>query len=76
MIVKKTPQRDKLPWDWAWTSPPSNRRPLWTEGEHWQLVTWDGEERQRGQRGQSDPAAEGSRVCDRPTLSLINQAQQ
>lgn len=30
---------------------------------------------QRGQTDQSDQAAEGSPVCDRQTLSLINQAQ-
>lgn len=47
-------------------------------GERRQLVTWDGEKRQRDQRDQmdqSDQAAEGSPVCDRQTLSLINQAQ-
>lgn len=48
-------------------------------GERWQLVTWDGEKRQRDQRdqrGQSDQAAEGSPVCDLRTISLINQAQE
>lgn len=47
-------------------------------GERRQLITWDGEKRQRDQRDQtdqSDQAAEGSPVCDRQTLSLINQAQ-
>lgn len=53
-------------------------------GERRQLVTWDGEKRQRdqreqmdqrGQTDQSDQAAEGSPVCDHQTLSLINQAQ-
>lgn len=39
-----------------------------------QMDQWDQMD-QRGHRDQSDQAAEGSPVCDRPTLSLINQAR-